>query len=139
MIWICLQKQEPLGLYIIQKGVVKITFDMDLVKFENASSLLCENQKQDDIQNKKSITVEKSEGSYFGEWTLLGEQVASLSVIAVGDVVCAILTKEKFDSVVGPLAKLSQDDLRYDKSLVKQKLPKQKKKDVSFLCLTFWV
>ncbi|KAG5605482.1 hypothetical protein H5410_026974 [Solanum commersonii] len=106
------EKQEPLGLYIIQKGVVKITFDMDLVKSENASSLLCENQKQDDIQNKKSITVEKSEGSYFGEWTLLGEHVASLSVIAVGDVVCAILTKEKFDSVVGPLAKLSQDDLR---------------------------
>ncbi|KAL3337485.1 hypothetical protein AABB24_029904 [Solanum stoloniferum] len=106
------EKQEPLGLYIIQKGVVKITFDMDFVKSENASSLLCENQKQDDIQNKKSITVEKSEGSYFGEWTLLGEHVASLSVISVGDVVCAILTKEKFDSVVGPLAKLSQDDLR---------------------------
>ncbi|XP_055810510.1 protein phosphatase 2C and cyclic nucleotide-binding/kinase domain-containing protein isoform X2 [Solanum dulcamara] len=106
------EKQEPLGLYIIQKGVVKITFDMDLVKFENASSLMCENQKQDDIQNKKSITVGKSEGSYFGEWTLLGEHIASLSVIAVGDVVCAILTKEKFDSVVGPLARLSQDNLR---------------------------
>ncbi|XP_060213947.1 protein phosphatase 2C and cyclic nucleotide-binding/kinase domain-containing protein isoform X1 [Lycium barbarum] len=106
------EKQEPLGLYIIQKGVVKITFDMDLVKFENASSLMCENLKQDDIQNKKGVTVEKSEGSYFGEWTLLGEHIASLSVIAVGDVVCAILTKEKFDSVVGPLAKLSQDDLK---------------------------
>lgn len=102
-----------MGLYIIQKGVVKITFDMDLVKCENASSLMCENQKQDDTQNKKGITVEKSEGSYFGEWTLLGEQIASLSVIAVGDVVCAILTKEKFDSVVGSLAKLSQDDLKY--------------------------
>ncbi|CAN4101418.1 unnamed protein product [Withania somnifera] len=106
------EKQEPLGLYIIQKGVVKITFDMDLVTFENASSLVCENQKQDDIQNKKGVSIEKSEGSYFGEWTLLGEHIASLSVIAVGDVVCAILTKEKFDSVVGPLAKLSQDDLR---------------------------
>ncbi|NP_001312929.1 protein phosphatase 2C and cyclic nucleotide-binding/kinase domain-containing protein-like [Nicotiana tabacum] len=106
------ENQEPMGLYIIQKGVVKITFDMDLVKCENASSLMCENQKQDDTHNKKGITVEKSEGSYFGEWTLLGEQIASLSVIAVGDVVCAILTKEKFDSVVGSLAKLSQDDLK---------------------------
>ncbi|XP_047269056.1 protein phosphatase 2C and cyclic nucleotide-binding/kinase domain-containing protein isoform X2 [Capsicum annuum] len=106
------EKQEPLGLYIIQKGVVKITFDMDLVKFENASSLICENQKLDDIQNKKCATVEKSEGSYFGEWTLLGEHIASLSVTAVGDVVCAVLTKKKFDSVVGPWSKLSQDDLR---------------------------
>ncbi|KAK4352860.1 hypothetical protein RND71_028378 [Anisodus tanguticus] len=51
------------------------------------------------------------------------------------DVVCAILTKEKFDSVVGPLAKLSQDDLKYVKNLAKQKLPKQKKKTSIFFVL----
>ena len=31
----------------------------------------------------------------------------------MGDVVCAVLTKENFDSVIGPLIKLSQDDRKY--------------------------
>lgn len=58
-------------------------------------------EKQDDGVSGKSFPVEKNEGSYFGEWALLGEHIASLSAVAVGDVVCSVLTKEKFDSVVG--------------------------------------
>ncbi|XP_019192475.1 PREDICTED: protein phosphatase 2C and cyclic nucleotide-binding/kinase domain-containing protein-like [Ipomoea nil] len=104
--------EDLLGLYIIQKGEVKITFDINTVKSENASSLICENQRQDLAGNSKGVSLQKTEGSYFGEWTLLGERVGSLSAIAVGDVVCSILTKEKFDSVMGPLTKLSQDDLK---------------------------
>nr|GMC58834.1 protein phosphatase 2C and cyclic nucleotide-binding/kinase domain-containing protein [Ipomoea batatas] len=104
--------EDLLGLYIIQKGEVKITFDINTVKSENASSLICENQRQDLAANSKGVSLQKTEGSYFGEWTLLGEHVGSLSAIAVGDVVCSILTKEKFDSVMGPLTKLSQDDLK---------------------------
>ncbi|KAL8498286.1 hypothetical protein ACS0TY_021566 [Phlomoides rotata] len=104
------ENEDALGLYIIQKGVVKVTCEMDLVKSVNASSLMSEVEKQDDGMSSKNFSVEKTEGSYFGEWSLLGECLSSLSAVAVGDVVCSILTKEKFDSVVGPLAKLSQDD-----------------------------
>ncbi|KAL5768782.1 hypothetical protein ACOSP7_015327 [Xanthoceras sorbifolium] len=99
------------ALYIIQKGQVKITFDADLLSNPNVCSLKSDNQNEDDNpQSSTELIVEKIEGSYFGEWTLLGEQMGSLSAVAVGDVVCAILTKEKFDLVVGPLTKLSQDD-----------------------------
>lgn len=104
-----------MGLYIIQKGVIKITCEMDLVKSVNLSSLIIPAiEKQDDGKSGKSFSVEKNEGSYFGEWTLVGEHITSLSAVAVGDVVCSVLTKEKFDSVVGPLAKLSQDDHKYE-------------------------
>lgn len=102
-----------MGLYIIKKGVVKITCEMDLVKSVNSSSLMSEVENQEDGVSSKNFSVEKTEGSYFGEWALLGECLSSLSAVAVGDVVCSVLTKEKFDSIVGPLAKLSQDDNKY--------------------------
>ncbi|XP_075517627.1 protein phosphatase 2C and cyclic nucleotide-binding/kinase domain-containing protein isoform X1 [Primulina tabacum] len=100
----------PMGLYIIQNGVVKISFDMDSVKGVNAPSLKPDVENLDDDMSSKSISLEKTEGGYFGEWILLGEHLSSFSVIAVGNVVCSILTKENFDSVVGPLPKLSQAD-----------------------------
>lgn len=93
---------------------MRITFDMDLLSCPSVCSLKSDNPKEDyNQQTGKVLSVEKTEGSYFGEWTLLGEQIGSLSAIAVGDVTCALLTKEKFDSVVGPLTKLSQDDHKY--------------------------
>ncbi|XP_043706487.1 protein phosphatase 2C and cyclic nucleotide-binding/kinase domain-containing protein isoform X2 [Telopea speciosissima] len=101
------------ALYIIQKGQVRITYDMDLTRSPNVCSLFSGNpDQQDSAEVNKELSVEKPEGSYFGEWALLGEHIGSLSAIAVGDVVCAVLSKEKFDSVVGPLKKLSQDDHR---------------------------
>ncbi|KAL0426998.1 UNVERIFIED_CONTAM: protein phosphatase 2C and cyclic nucleotide-binding/kinase domain-containing protein [Sesamum latifolium] len=104
-------KNENLqGLYVIQKGVVKITCDLDSIGNVNASSLMSEVEKQDDNMSSKNFSVEKTKGDYFGEWTLLGEHISSISAIAVGNVVCSVLTKEKLDSVVGPLAKLAQDD-----------------------------
>ncbi|CAI9100405.1 OLC1v1037402C1 [Oldenlandia corymbosa var. corymbosa] len=106
-----IEKNEDLvGLYIIQKGVVKISFDMASVKNTNARSLLTENQEDEEDHDKKVIFLEKSEGSYFGEWILLGECIDSIQVTAVSDVVCSVLTKDKFESVVGPLTKLSRDD-----------------------------
>ncbi|XP_039066227.1 protein phosphatase 2C and cyclic nucleotide-binding/kinase domain-containing protein-like isoform X1 [Hibiscus syriacus] len=99
------------ALHIIQKGHVRITFDGDLLRSPNVFSLKSDNPKEDDDQQTgKELSVEKTEGSYFGEWTLLGERMGSLNAVAVGDVSCAVLTKEKFDSVVGPLTKLSPDD-----------------------------
>lgn len=93
---------------------MRITFDRDLLSSPSVCSLKSDNPNEDDDQQTgKDLSVEKTEGSYFGEWTLLGEQMGSLSAVAVGDVTCAVLTKEKFDSVVGPLTKLSQDDQKY--------------------------
>ncbi|KAL1532903.1 cGMP-dependent protein kinase [Salvia divinorum] len=115
------KNEDLLGLYVIQKGVIKITCEMDLLKSASLSSLIMPAiEKHDDGVSGKSFSVEKNEGSYFGEWTLLGEHITSLSAVAVGDVVCSVLTKEKFDSVVGPMSKLSQDDhksKRYSTSL----------------------
>ena len=64
-------------------------------------------------QEQDEHVVEMTEGSYFGEWTLLGEHISLLRAVSVGDVVCAVITKEKFDSAVGPLSKFSQEDLKY--------------------------
>lgn len=111
---IYLQNEGLVGLYIIQKGKVRITFDANSVSSPVVSSLNSENKKEDDNpQSSKELSVEKTEGSYFGEWVLLGEHIDLFSAVAMGDVVCAVLTKEKFDSVVGPLTKLSQDDQKY--------------------------
>lgn len=101
-------------MYVIQKGQVRITFDADLLSSQNVCSLKPDNQKGGDDQHRsKELLVEKKEGSYFGEWVLLGEHIDSLTAVAVGDVICSILTKENFVSVVGPFTKLSQDDQKY--------------------------
>lgn len=102
-----------MGLYMIQKGQVRITFD-SYIRSQNASSLMADIQKldDDDMQSGTELSMEKSEGSYFGEWTLFGECIDSLHAVAVGNVECAVLTKEKFESVVGPLPKILQDDYR---------------------------
>ncbi|CAJ1951699.1 unnamed protein product [Sphenostylis stenocarpa] len=105
-----IDKNEILALYIIQKGRVKITFDSDLLMSPNAYSLKPDTQNEDDVQNRREISIEKPEGSYFGEWALYGEHIGSISAVAVGDVVCALLTKDKFESVIGSLQKISQED-----------------------------
>ncbi|XP_065851430.1 protein phosphatase 2C and cyclic nucleotide-binding/kinase domain-containing protein [Euphorbia lathyris] len=102
--------EAPPALYIIQRGRVRLTFDADVFSNTNVGSLNIENQNEDNSYlSGKRLSLEKTEGDYFGEWALLGEDVGSLSAVAVGDCTCSILTKEKFDSVVGPLTKLSHD------------------------------
>ncbi|XP_038878756.1 protein phosphatase 2C and cyclic nucleotide-binding/kinase domain-containing protein isoform X1 [Benincasa hispida] len=99
------------ALHIIQKGQVRITFDAELMSSSNVYSFNYPSQKEDDAaQSGNEISTIRKEGSYFGEWALLGEHIGFLRAVAVGDVVCGILTKEKFESVVGPLPNLSQDD-----------------------------
>ncbi|KAK6944938.1 PPM-type phosphatase-like domain, partial [Dillenia turbinata] len=122
------------ALYIIQRGKVRVTFDWDLIKNPNVCSLVHDNQKQDDdLRCDKELLVEKTEGSYFGEWALLGEDVGSLKAVAVGSVVCAVLTKEKFDSIVGPLARLSQDDQKSRDSSAKISMESADNVDLSTL------
>ncbi|KAI4376589.1 hypothetical protein MLD38_014335 [Melastoma candidum] len=97
----------PGGLYIIRKGSVRLTFNADAVRSLEVCSLQCDDSKDnDDLPNETEISLEKCEGGYFGEWILLGEKTGSLAAVAVGDVSCALLTKENFDSVVGPLGKI---------------------------------
>jgi hypothetical protein len=109
-----LQDEGLSGLHIIQKGQVRITFDADLLSCPNVGSLKSENQKEDDYLHCGSkLSLEKKEGSYFGEWELLGEHFDSVSAVAIGACVCSVLTTEKFDSVVGPLARLSKGEEKY--------------------------
>ncbi|CAN0901514.1 Protein phosphatase 2C and cyclic nucleotide-binding/kinase domain-containing protein [Linum grandiflorum] len=98
------------ALYVIQKGRVRLTFESELLYCSNVRSLKSDNGTEDnDMQSGKKVSIEKTEGSYFGEWALLDEEVGSVTAVAVGDCVCSVLSKEKFVSVVGPLAKLTQD------------------------------
>lgn len=93
---------------------MRITFDSDLLRNPNVSSLKSDNLKDNDNpQSSPELSVEKIEGSYFGEWALIGEYLGSLRAVAIGDVVCSLLTKENFDLVVGPLTKLSEDEYKY--------------------------
>lgn len=99
------------ALYIIQKGRIRIEFDGDLLENPNICSLKFEGQFPNDVmQSGKRLLLGKPEGSYFGEWALLGEEINQLRAFAVGDVTCSVLTKERFDSVVGPLTKISEND-----------------------------
>lgn len=61
-------------------------------------------------QKNNENEIDYPEGSHFGEWTLHGEQFDSLRAVALGDVICAVITKEKFDLAVGTLPKLQLDD-----------------------------
>ncbi|CAL5186434.1 unnamed protein product [Lathyrus oleraceus] len=108
-----IDKNEVLALYIIQKGRVKITFDAAFLTSPNTNSLnndIQNEEEDDDKQSGTELSIEKPEGSYFGEWSLLDEHIGSLTAVAVDDVVCALLTKEKFESVIGSLQKISQED-----------------------------
>lgn len=99
------------ALYIIQKGRVRIEFELDALESPNICSLKPDVQIRNDVMySNRRLLVEKFEGSYFGEWALLGEKISQLTAFAVGDVICSVLTKEQFDTVVGPLTKISQDD-----------------------------
>ncbi|GAB2292324.1 hypothetical protein Dimus_026571 [Dionaea muscipula] len=94
------------GLYIIRSGRVRINFDEGVLKNPNVHSLASYNESQNDVQqHDQGLSIDKSEGAYFGEWALLGEEISQLSAVAVGDVVCSVLVKERFDSTVGPLDK----------------------------------
>lgn len=106
-----INKNEVLALYIIQKGRVKLTFDADLLTSPNTYSLKADIENEDDdVQSGTELSIEKPEGSYFGEWSLLDQQIGSLTAVAEDDVVCALLTKDKLESVIGSLQKISQED-----------------------------
>ncbi|TQD79013.1 hypothetical protein C1H46_035490 [Malus baccata] len=129
------KSEDLVGLYIIQKGKVRITFDANSASSSVVRSLNSDYKKEDDYpQSSKELSVEKTEGSCFGEWALLGEHIDLFRAVAVGDVTCAVLTKENFDSAVGPLTKISQDDQKSrDYS---SEVPKESAKNIDMSALT---
>ncbi|KAM1501100.1 hypothetical protein TB2_025888 [Malus domestica] len=129
------KSEDLVGLYIIQKGKVRITFDANSASSSVVRSLNSDYKKEDDYpQSSKELSVEKTEGSCFGEWALLEEHIDLFRAVAVGDVTCAVLTKENFDSAVGPLTKISQDDQKSrDYSL---EVPKESAKNIDMSALT---
>lgn len=67
--------------------------------------------------DKRKITEpEKSEvinsGSCFGEWVLLGKLPGQVTVEALTDVECWVITKSKFEALVGNLQDIIQEDLK---------------------------
>lgn len=98
------------ALYIIQKGSVRLTYNPNELNAEACSLLSSHLESGDHNQSEDDLIVEMSEGSHFGEWALLGKCISFLSVVSIGEVVCAVITKEKVDSTVGPLPKLLPED-----------------------------
>lgn len=114
---IIIDKNECLSsLYIIKKGQVKLTYSGDLTSpYTPFLSTLLDNG--DHIEDKNEYVVEMTEGTHFGEWALVGECINFLTAVSVGEVLCTVITKEKFDAAVGPLSKPQQDDCKLKDSL----------------------
>lgn len=112
---VCSVQSEPISsLYIIQKGRVRLSYAADLMgRSPNMYSLMTANQVENHGEKHGELSIEKDEGSYFGEWGILGEDIGSISATSIGDVVCLVLTREKFESAIGPLAVLTRDDNKY--------------------------
>ncbi|KAK8970253.1 Protein phosphatase 2C and cyclic nucleotide-binding/kinase domain-containing protein [Platanthera guangdongensis] len=117
-----IDKDESLcGLYIIQKGLVRLSYLPDASSPIASHIFSSDLEQRAKIQDNNEYVMELTEGSHFGEWILLGESVVSLSASSVGEVVCLIITKEKFDSAVESVLKLPLEDRRLKDSLSSSK------------------
>lgn len=117
-----IDKDEPLsGLYIIQKGLVRLSYLPGTLGPVATRLFSTHLELRTEIQENNEHTVELTEGSYFGEGSLFGESFGSLSAISVGNSVCFVITKEKFDSAVGSVSNLPQEDLKLKDSLSSSK------------------
>lgn len=105
-------KHENLSaFYIVQQGEVELTYHSELASGSATWKILSHDTGWENL-NESQKCLRKKEGSYFGEWVLIGEQINSVTAVAIGNVACLMITKEKFDSVVGPLHRINQDDIQ---------------------------
>eukprot|EP00249_Psilotum_nudum_P021665 c28194_g2_i1 orf=785-4045(-) len=96
-------KEERLSaLYIILQGEVQLAYLRELDEVKNRSP--CLSQEDDCVIIKK--------GCYFGEGVLMGELSCPMTAVAVTDVECWVITKEKLDAAVGPLNQIIQENLK---------------------------
>lgn len=87
---------ELSSLYVVYNGEVQ------LIYHEDGTSR---------TDTKESSRVVKA-GSCFGEWVLLGESSPLVAATALSDVECWVITKAKFEALIGSLQEIIQDDKR---------------------------
>lgn len=92
---------ELLSLYVVHQGEVQLTYH---------SETSCKADRDEVLQQEKTKVVKA--GSCFGEWVLMGEPSCQVTAVALGDVECWVITKAKFEAVVGSLQEIIQDDLK---------------------------
>ncbi|EES04932.1 protein phosphatase 2C and cyclic nucleotide-binding/kinase domain-containing protein [Sorghum bicolor] len=105
------------SLYVIQRGRVRLFLATGEMTSDTWDLISAQTKQAQSSRENGNYVVEIDEGGHFGEWSLIGETIA-FTAIAVGDVTCSTITKEKFDSIVGPLPKLPQVDSKIKESLV---------------------
>ena len=105
------QNDDVSALYVIQRGRVRLILAADQMNSDTWDLVSAQTKQAQSSQQNDNYVVEIEEGGHFGEWALIGETI-SFTAIAVGDVTCSTIAKEKFDTIVGPLPKLSQADAR---------------------------
>ncbi|KAF0932343.1 hypothetical protein E2562_010290 [Oryza meyeriana var. granulata] len=105
------------SLYIIQRGRVKLKLAADQVNSDAWDLLSSQTKVVQSSREYGNYVFEIDRGGHFGEWALFGETIA-FTAMSVGDVTCSTIAKEKFDSIVGPLPKVSQSDSKLKDSLV---------------------
>jgi len=109
--YIIFQNDDVSALYVIQRGRVRLILAADQMNSDTWDLVSAQTKQAQSSQQNDNYVVEIDEGGHFGEWALIGETI-SFTAIAVGDVTCSTIAKEKFDTIVGPLPKLSQADAR---------------------------
>lgn len=109
------------ALYIIRKGQVRLMYNPDQLAPTSCSLLSAHLESGDHSELNNEHIVKMSEGSHFGEWTLLGERINFLTIVSIGEVLCSVITKEKFDSTIGPVPKVVPEDCKLKDSLYSHK------------------
>ncbi|KAL5211672.1 hypothetical protein ABZP36_022519 [Zizania latifolia] len=111
------KNDDASSLYIIQRGRVKLNLAADKVNSDAWDLLSSQTKLVQPSQEDGNYVFEINEGGHFGEWALFAETIACTAV-SVGDVTCSTIAKEKFDSIVGPLPKVSHTESKIKDSLV---------------------
>ncbi|KAL5208603.1 hypothetical protein ABZP36_033038 [Zizania latifolia] len=111
------KNDDETSLYIIQRGRVKLKLAADKINSDAWDLLSSQTKLVQPRQEDGNYLFEINEGGHFGEWALFGETIA-FTAISVGDVTCSTIGKEKFDSIVGPLPKVSQTESKIKDSLI---------------------
>ncbi|KAJ7549507.1 hypothetical protein O6H91_07G056700 [Diphasiastrum complanatum] len=127
---IIVKKDDELdSFYIIHQGSVQLTYhngpkESSPVSLSNGSTLTEENcndvscsfysdaEKPGASSDEQDRSERKGEGSYFGEWVLLCGPKEFVTAVAVGDVECWKISRDTFESAVGPLGQILESDLK---------------------------
>jgi CRP-like cAMP-binding protein len=107
LLYIIFQNDDVSALYVIQRLILAA----DQMNSDTWDLVSAQTKQAQSSQQNDNYVVEIDEGGHFGEWALIGETI-SFTAIAIADVTCSTIAKEKFDTIVGPLPKLSQADAR---------------------------